>query len=295
VHTRLRRFFLLPVVVVAVLVGACDSTVAALPRLDDPDEVLEEALRTTAELEFVHARLDMSATAPEAGGMVVEYTIDADIDLGSREFRAIAEAGMGIGGSQRIELLLVGTELFSRFEAPEGFENPVPDGKWQRMGMGAGQDPRAGLPPNPAIAVALRVLLEDASLETGLLGMESCGDLQCYRIRATVAPDLIWRAMNGALFGAPPDTEIPPVDPSIPPVTLELMIEESTRRLVSVATSITHEGSTVNLAASFSNHDVEVQFLAPPPDQIDDNTGGFGQGQILEDIGSEVLGGGPGD
>ena len=51
-----RRVFLLPAVLLAVLVAACgDSTAEALPRLDDPKEILEEALRTTAELEGAFA------------------------------------------------------------------------------------------------------------------------------------------------------------------------------------------------------------------------------------------------
>ena len=57
-----RRVFLLPAILLAVLVAACgDSTPEALPRLDDPKEIVEEALRTTAELEFVHARLEAAA------------------------------------------------------------------------------------------------------------------------------------------------------------------------------------------------------------------------------------------
>ena len=52
-----RRVFLLPAILLAMLLGACgNSTAQALPRLDDPKEIIEEALRTTAELEFVHAR-----------------------------------------------------------------------------------------------------------------------------------------------------------------------------------------------------------------------------------------------
>ena len=54
-----RRVFLLPAILLAVLLAACgNSTAQALPRLDDPKEIIEEALRTTAELEFVHARLE---------------------------------------------------------------------------------------------------------------------------------------------------------------------------------------------------------------------------------------------
>jgi len=286
VHPPIRRLFLLPALIIAVLVGACDSTVEALPRLDDPDEILEEALRTTAELEFVQARLELRASAPEAGAAQVAYTVAAEIDLDRREFHAAVDGSLGIGETQQVELLLVGTDLFTRFQGLSGVEE---SGRWQRTAMGAGEDPRAGIPPNPAIAVALRALLEDDQLATELRGIEDCGDMRCYHVVTTIAPDLIWRAVNGALLGAPPEAEVDPLDPAIPPVAIDILIEESTRRLVSLAGSVTFDGTTVDATLALSNHDVEVHFLPPPPDQVDDLPDGRGlEPSMLDDVGGSI-------
>ena len=85
-----RRLFLLPaVVLVAALAGACQPSAEALPRLKDPNEILEEAIRTTAELEFVHARLEAATAGP---GVAQQYTVDGDINLSKREFHATADA-----------------------------------------------------------------------------------------------------------------------------------------------------------------------------------------------------------
>jgi hypothetical protein len=284
VHTSVRRLFLLPVILLAVLVGGCQANAAALPRLDDPQEILEEALRTTAELEFVHAKVDLDVSGP----IEATASIEADINLESREFHATGEADLGIAGGQRAELLLVGTEMFTRLEGIPGLDD---DTKWRRSTMGAGQDPRAGIPPNPAIAVALRALFDDPSLETELRGMESCGSRECYHVRATIAPDLLWRALNGALFGAPPDAEIPPVDPSLAPVTVDLLVDEATRRLDSVTTTVEYGGITVDVSILFTNHDVEFELVAPAADQVDDSAGGFEGLDILDLLGGGFLGG----
>jgi hypothetical protein len=276
----------------ALLAGACEPTAAALPRLTDPTEVLEEALRTTAELEYVHARLDATMEMGEFGGGPSSIALDADIDLGRRELHASMDGGgMGLFGSQRMEMVLVGSDLFSRTDL-----DTVGAGRWQRMAIPPGSDPRTSIPPTPAIAVALKTLLTDPSVEAELRGVEACGESQCYHVVTTVAPDLIWRAVNGGLFGAPPGQDLGPVDPTIPAVVLDIMVEESTRRLISVASAVTLQGTSVDVSVTLRDHDVEFRILPPPAnevDDIDDNTGGFGEEErILEEVGEELEEGG---
>jgi len=287
-----RRVFLLPVIVLAVLVAACgDSTAEALPRLDDPKEIVEEALRTTAELEFVHARLE---AAQEVASESQSYTLEGDLNLTQREFHAAVDlAGMGM--QQRTEILLVGTDMFTRTQDPTA--GGAPDDRWQRMPIDAGSDPRNGIPATPAIAVALRALLSDPGLTAKREGMEACGDRQCYHVTLTIAPDLTWRAINGALVGAPPGEELGPVDPSIPEITFDVLVDEATRRLMSLSTSIAVEGQSIDLTATLSNHDVEFDLLPPSPDQVvDSNVGGgtgatpapMAPGVILDEVGNEL-------
>jgi hypothetical protein len=286
-----RRVFLLPAILLAALVAACgNSTPQALPRLDDPQEVLEEALRTTAELEFVRARLE---AAQEVAGESQRYTVEGDLDLAQREFHANVDLAGGMGLQQRAEILLVGTDMFVRTE--ESFPGASDDPRWQRIPIDPGSDPRSGIPATPAIAVAFRALLSDPGLTTKLEGMEACGDGQCYHVTLTIAPDLTWRAINGALVGAQPGGELGPVDPAIPEITLDVLVDEATRRLMSLSASVTAQGQSVDLTATFSNHDVEFDLVPPSPDQVvESNVGGgatpapMAPGVILDEVGNEL-------
>ena len=286
----LRRSFLLPAILLAAVLAACQPSAEALPRLDDPKEIIEEALRTTAELEFVHARLEGGT---EMDGMAQQYTVEGDIKLAQREFHALAEMGAG-GMSQTAELLLVGTDMFVRLR-DGGLGGTVADDRWQRQPLGGGSDPRNGLPATPAIAVALKALLADPGITTVLEGMTSCGDRQCYHVTITVDPEVTWRAINGGLIGGAPGNEIGPPDPAIPELVFDVKVDEATRNLVSVATSVAAQGQTVDLAATLSNHGVEFELLPPAPDQVVDPNEGGGLSApgvapevILEEVGNEI-------
>ena len=284
----LSRVFLLPAILLAAILAGCQPTSEVLPRLDDPKEILEEALRTTAELEFVHARIEAAA---DVMGDSQRYTLEGDVDLAQREFHAGLELEGAGGMQQRGEILLVGTDMFMRTQDPT--LGAAPDDRWQRMPIGPGSDPRNGIPATPAIAVALKALLADPGLTAKLDGMKACGDRQCYDLTLTIAPDLTWRAINGGLFGGQPGAEIGPQDPAVPEIIIDLMVDEATRQLMSASTSIAIENQGVNVTATLSNHDVEFDLLPPPPDQVlDANVGGFDAapgvapgGGVLEEVG----------
>ena len=127
--------------------------------------------------------------------------------------------------------------------------------------------------------------------------METCGEHQCYHVTLAVAPDLTWRAINGALVGAPPGGELGPVDPAVPDITLDVLVDEATRRLMSLSTSIAVEDQSFDLSATLSNHDVEFDLVAPPPEQVVDFNAGGGTGAtpapmdpgvILDEVGDEL-------
>jgi hypothetical protein len=284
------RVFLLPAILLAVLLAGCDSTAQTLPRLDDPKEIVEEALRTTAELEFVHARVEAGA---DVMGESQRYTLEGDLNLVQREFHANVDlGGGGAGVQQRAEILLVGTDMFTRTQDPT--LGAVRDDRWQRIPIDAGSDPRNGIPATPAIAVALKGLLADPGITANLEGVEACGDRQCYHVTLTVDPEVTWRAVNGALVGAPPGGELGPVDPSVPEITFDVLVDEATRRLMSLSTSIALQGQSVDLSATLSNHDVEFDLVPPPPDQVVEmNVTGatpapMAPGVILDEVGNEL-------
>ena len=270
------RLFLLPLALLAVVVAGCNPTAEAeaLPRLDDPKEILEEALRTTAELDFVHAKVDASMNGE--GGQVFgtqSATLEGDLDLGQREFHAVLAATGGDATGQQVEMVLVGTDMFTRTQGgPFGNSS---DGRWQRMPIDAGSDPRNGIPATPAIAVALKALLDDPGITSTLEGVEACGDRQCYHLTVTIAPEVTWNALNGGLFGGQPGADVGPPDPAVPELVLDVMVDEATRRLMSVGTTVALQGVTADLAATLSNHDVEFDLLPPNPDDVaDPNEGG---------------------
>ena len=286
-----RRVFLLPAILLAALLAASrlDRAGAATPGRSQGDPRGGAA---------DHRRARVRARAPRgrSGGLgeSQRYTLDGDLNLAQREFHAAVDLEGGDGMQQRAEILLVGTDMFTRAQDPT--VAPCHDDRWQRIPIDAGSDPRNGIPATPAIAVALRALLSDPGLTAKLEGMETCGDRQCYHVTLTIAPDLTWRAINGALVGAPPGGELGPVDPAVPEITLDVLVDEATRRLVSLSTSIAVQGQSVDLTATLSDHDVEFDLVPPPPDQVvESNVGGTGAtpapmapGVILDEVGNEL-------
>lgn len=264
-----------------------------MPRLEDPDEILAEAVRTTAELQYVHARVDVEARStdlnPGGADMTVTYGVDLDIDLVKREFHALVEADQGFAGTMRAELLVVGSDAFIRTEAGPGATQPS---RWQRSPIAPGSDPRDDVPANDAIATLVEGLLGDPAIEARLVGMEDCAAGTCYHVTTTVAPELTWRIVSGNFLAPPGAVERPP-DAGIPELTIDVLIDERTRRLQSLSTSVAAMGAAADIRVVFTDHDREVHFLPPPPDQVDDLNlfgpgAGFGEEQILEDVGSEV-------
>ena len=289
------RVFLLPVVLLAILVAGCNPTAEAeaLPRLDDPTEILEEALRTTAELGFVHAKVDAAITGGAEMMGAQAATLEGDLDLGQREFHATLTADAGALGKQQAEVLLVGTDMFTRTQTSVPGESA--DGRWQRMPLDAGSDPRSGIPATPAIAVALKSVLGDPGITTALEGMESCGDGQCYHVTATIAPEVTWKALNGGLLGGEPGADVGPPDPAVPEIVLDILVDEATRQLMSIKSTVAVQGVSADLAATFSNHNVEFDLLPPSPDDVDQSNegGGFSApgaapGVILDEVGNEL-------
>jgi len=279
----IQRGSLLLVGLLGAVFVACEPSVEALPRLDDPHEIPGQAIRTTSEIEFVHLRLEANL-----GGAAdaQRYVIEGDLNLPTREFHAVADLAGLAGTTQRGELLLVGTDVFTRTEGDAMFGNPA-DGRWVRQPIDAASDPRNGLPATPAIALAIKTLLDDPGVAVTLVGIEPCGDRQCYQLTVTIPPEVTWLALSGGLLGGDPDSENAGApDPSIPAIELEVMVDEATRNLAAMSTTIDSGGQTIQLAATLSNHDVEFALLPPPPDQVidqselDNSGGGVGPGRL---------------
>jgi hypothetical protein len=64
---------------------------------------------------------------------------------------------------------------------------------------------------------------------------------------------------------------------TLPPLTLDVLIDQSTRAIAGVNTVVSFQGTTTALALTLTNQDVPVQ-IGPPPanlvDQLGNNIGG---------------------
>ena len=96
-----------------------------------------------------------------------------------------------------------------------------------------------------------------------------------------------------ARCSAQPGEDVGPVDPAVPEITLDVLVDEATRRLMSLSTSIALQGQSVDLTATLSDHDVEFDLVPPSSDQvIESNATGatpapMAPGVILDEVGNE--------
>ena len=257
------RVFLLPAILLAVLLAACDSTAQTLPRLDDPKEIIEEALRTTAELEFVHARLEAGT---DAAGQSQSYTIDGDLNLAQREFHANMDLA-GLAAWSNVPRSCSSAPTCSR--APRilawALFATIAGSAFRSMRAairGTAFRPRRRSPSRSRDCWPTRGSPRTSSAWRPVaIGSATTS-------RSTVDPEVTWRAVNGALVGAPPGGELGPVDPSVPEITFDVLVDEATRRLMSLSTSVALQGQSFDLSATLSDHDVKFDLVPPAPEQV---------------------------
>ncbi|HEY8988438.1 MAG TPA: hypothetical protein VIM39_05410, partial [Candidatus Limnocylindrales bacterium] len=105
----------------------------------------------------------------------------------------------------------------------------------------------------------------------------TCSLGTCYHLTATVDGNAAFKTLMTA-FGAPADAN---TGLALPPIALDLLVDQATGVLSQVQFKTSVQGASVQLAAVLSNPDLVVQIVAPPPALVDDITvgGGFGGGQ----------------
>jgi hypothetical protein len=258
-----RRVARIVAATVAALAVACEPATPALPLLTDPAEVVMAGIRSTAALHTVHARFEIGFNMPGEGGMDGQ-TIEIDADLDTRSFAGRGVADSANGADFTSEFIAVGGWQFTR--------NP-PEQRWSSF-----QNVPAGVPfpSNDELLATISALVAGDGIAVRLADPETCGDSTCYHAIIDLDSDATWELFAPVLVGAPGNGP-PPEGLAIPPVTIDLYIDQATRALIAANTAFTIQGTGLRLSIVLSNHDVPVQIVAPPPGLVDnalDNVGG---------------------
>jgi hypothetical protein len=245
--------------------GACQPTVNGKPLMTDPAEILMAGVRSTAALHSVHARLEMTiqgAPAQGFGGMVPagRAAVDIDADLDSRNLAGRAVATFQGAPDMTADVIVVSGTTFTKTQ---------PDTRWTQM-------PNVGGPPqfptNDQLAEAISSVLDTGSIDLQLFDAEPCGEATCYHVIAGLdAADLglLLGPLLGVGFGAGPR------DINMPPIALDLFVDQATGRLVSVHAAIASQGLSTAVTLTLSNYDAEVVIAPPPPRLVDRMDNGF--------------------
>ena len=262
-------------------VGCQSASNGGQPLLTDPAEVVMAGVRSTAALHAVHARFDISAQmagGQQLGGPQQQFssraTMDLDIDLDTRSL-AGRSLMTGIGGpDQTSDVILVGGQQFSR---------NAPDTRWTQFSLG----PTMPFPTNEQLVASISAVVENGGAQLSLAEPEACGEVTCYHAVADLDPNATWQLMAPVFMGGPASGP-PPAGAGIPPITLHLLVDQSTRALIAVNTAISMQGNVTTLAVTLSNHDVPIQIVAPPPALVDQMNNGFGGGGVITNVGGAV-------
>ena len=260
-----------------VLTTGCTSN-ASGPLLTDPHEIVLKAIRSTAALSYVrvHAEIGVSMVAFGGPGAAGDLRIgmDADVDLAHRQLAGRmttqGSAGFGAGaGGQPAQV----QEFISLANA--SYQRSGGTGRWTKFSTG-GIGALAG-PSNAQIAAMVEAFASDPGVKLDLGEAASCSLGTCYHLTATVDGNAAFKALMTA-FGAPADAN---AGLALPPIALDLLVDQATGVLSQVQFQTSVQGASVQLAAVFSNPDLVVQIVAPPAALVDDLTvgPGFGGGQ----------------
>jgi hypothetical protein len=261
-------------VAVAVLVGCTPSAPATL--LTDPHDIMAHAVRSTAALSSIriHAEMGVSMAGLGVGvGGDIRATLDADLDLARRAMagRTVSQLPAGFGAGQAGN----GQQIQEFISLPDAqFSRNGGAGRWSKFptdGFGA----PAG-PTNGQIATLIDGLISGPGVRLDLGEAASCSLGTCYHLTAMVDGETAVKALGAALGQSGSD----PVGVAVPDLMFDLMIDQATGVLSEVRFQTAIQGTSVKLLATFTNPDIAVQIVAPPPALVDDITknGGFGPG-----------------
>jgi hypothetical protein len=264
------------IVVAALSLGGCQSTANGQAILTDPAEIVMAGARSTAALHTVHVRMDMtfqSAAGQGLGGGLLagRMSEELDADLDTRSFAGRSVTSIQGMPDMTSDMILIGGQQFSR---------NAPDTRWtQFMQFGAPMP----FPSNDQLVEILSTVIQGGGVDLKLAEQQACGDSTCYHVIANVDPAVEWQLLAPLTGGV----GAPPAGLNLPPITLNLLVDQATRNLVGGNTDISFQGVSASVTVTLTNHDAEIVIAAPPPALVDQMGNGFGGG-IINDVGGGV-------
>ena len=244
-----------------VLAVGCEAAPAPLPILTDPQEVLRAGLESTARLHGVHLRVEIGVDMQNGGG-TDSQRMEIDVDLDSRSFAGRSVSTRDEGTDMTNDVVATGGIQYTRFGA---------DARWNAM-PDAG---RAPVPPNDELVRLVVAILARDTVDVRLAEPAACNDSTCYHVvvdlDADAASELIGPVVTGGAVAMAGE------DRRISASSIDVYIDQATRRLIAANTAFRFGGTGFRLAIVLSHHDIPVQIVPPPPGQVEnvlDNVGG---------------------
>ena len=258
------------VAAIAIVVIGCSPTPPARV-LTDPHEILVSGIRTTAALSYIRIHADLKVSSIGGGGAVgagdFQLVLDVDLDVrhGQRAGRIATKgpAGMAENGppGQRADVQEFITMLDASYMRNGGAA------RWTRT-RGPNSDPG----PTNAQFASIEALLANPGVKLELGDPVACSLGTCYHVVATAPGDIAVQAIAAAMGAGDRSAGV-----AMPPLAFDVLVDQTTGLISEVRFSATVQGTTNQVALLFSNPDLVVQIVAPPPgltDDLDVNIGG---------------------
>lgn len=267
---------LVTLLVILAIVGtaaACNQTPAA-PELTNAREIVVRTIESTAGLRSMRVRIDVEIHNRENPGVSEGGSAEGVLDLGTGE---MSIAGAEVDGSGAFAIIQADGAAFAR---------NTPNGRWTKIpamgGIAAIFLLGGGGGPPVDTARALADLAADPATTSELRGVEDCPTGRCYRTTVQLLPAQVWKLivrltgidkMQGGvgMQQQPPD---------IPPVSLEILTDTATLRLVDMVVSGAANGSTAALRLRVAAPNEPVAIEPPPPGLVDNPGVDMGGGGV---------------
>jgi len=59
------------------------------------------------------------------------------------------------------------------------------------------------------------------------------------------------------------------------PAAIDIYVEQNTRLLAAISGTFSIQGAAITFSVTFSNHDLPIRIVAPPPQLLENPNGGF--------------------
>lgn len=294
---RARPGLLVGLLLGALLAACGGGSGSGTPRPTDPRMILSNAITATAALPSVrlHAEVaaNVGALVGRPGNAAMKATMDADVDLATRQFVGHVTSSMpgdlanGVPAQQQVSDAIV-TQAAS-------YNRDSRTGRWSKFPSNF-----AGGPTNAQVATMITNLLSNPAMTFELQDAAPCSLGTCDHVVAHIDGPSLGAAL-GPLLGAPANAGI---GMAIPNFDIDVLVDQVTSVISELRTGLSMGGTSEQILLTTSNPGQPVQIVPPPAALTDDFGANFGGGDggqfetpspltpeesaILDQVGSEL-------